>query len=481
MKQITLIILAAAFLSVGVYQKEEERPNVIIFIADDISWDDFGCYGNKDVQTPNIDQLAANGLKFTNTYLTTSSCSPSRNSIITGRYPHNTGAAELHTEPPIWMVSFPELLRANGYYSALAGKFHMGEYARRGFNVIYEGKENGDGGEDMWLQSLQERPKDKPFFMWFAPYDAHREWGPNEFSGTHNPEEITVPFYLADGKETKEDLAKYYDEIKRFDYFIGKVTDELREQGVLNNTLIIVMSDNGRPFPASKTRLNDRGVKTPFIIHWPEKIKSNSISNSLISAVDIAPTILKLTGTEISDQFQGHSFDILFPNPAGEFRNYVFAEHNWHDYEAHERMIASKDYLYILNSRPSVPQTGPLDAVGSPTFKELVMLKDSGKLSAIQADIFVVPRPHEELYDNNKDSLQLVNVASVPEYNEALNEYREILSEWMQVTGDNIPENLTQNWYLREPGEQKTKHHGIRGEMPGSKTNATRNNNKGRF
>ena len=179
-------------------EKSNKNPNIIIFIADDVSWDDLGCYGNLDVKTPNIDYLANNGLIFKNTYLTTSSCSPSRNSILTGRYPHNTGAAELHTEPPIEMISLPELLKNNDYYTLQADKFHMGEYAKRGFNEIHdEIKINGDGGEDYWNFAVENRPINKPFFMWFASYDAHRKWGQNKFSGTHDPEELKIPKYLS--------------------------------------------------------------------------------------------------------------------------------------------------------------------------------------------------------------------------------------------------------------------------------------------
>ena len=472
---------------------QESKTNFIVFIADDVSWNDFGCYGNATVQTPNIDKLAADGLMFSNFYLTASSCSPSRNSIITGRYPHNTGAAELHTEPPIEMISFPELLRNNNYYSVQAGKFHMGPYAKRGFDISYDNRDenkftldpkdyNGDGGEEMWVKSIAERPMDKPFFMWFAAYDAHRDWGPNEFTGTHTPDKIDPPFYLAKGDDTKADLAKYYDEITRFDFYIGEVIKELTAQNVLDNTMIIVMSDNGRPFPHSKTRVNDRGMKTPFIVHWPQKMKKKgSVCNSLVSAIDIAPTIMKLAGTTYSEQFQGHPFDHLLSKPESPFRNYVFAEHNWHDYEAHERMVRNKDYMYILNSRPMIPQSGPLDAVGSPSFRELKTLKEKGELSAIQADVFVIPRPHEELYDMRRDPLQLLNVSSLPKYQETISDLRTILKEWMQETGDDIPEKLTHDWYLREEGAITTEYHNIRGEMPGSKLNATHNNNKGKF
>jgi N-sulfoglucosamine sulfohydrolase len=481
MNKLIVMIFFVILINFRIYS-QEIKPNILIFIADDVSWDDLGCYGNKQVQTPNIDKLAANGIRFTNVYLTASSSSPSRNSIITGRYPHNTGAAELHTEPPIQMTSFPELLRKKNYYSVLSGKFHLGQYAKRGFDLIHNNLEIvGDGGEEMWVKVINERPKNKPFFMWFASYDAHRDWGPNEYAGTHNPDVIIPPFYLADGNGTKADLASYYDEIKRFDFYIGEVIRELCTQNVLDNTLIIIMADNGRPFPYSKTRVNDSGMKTPFIIHWPERIKQPAICNSLISAIDIAPTILTLADITIPGQFQGTSFDKLLIKPGSEFRNFVFAEHNWHDYEAHERMVRNKDFMYILNSRPLAPQMGPADIIGSPSFSELLLLKNSGKLSAAQADIFAIPRPEEELYDYNRDPLQLLNVASVPEYMETLHNLRKILQEWMKETGDNIPSDLTKDWYLREPGYIKTTDHNKRNEMPGARLNAAQNNNKGRF
>src|SRR5690606_16278172 len=122
---------------------------IILFIADDVGWNDFGCYGNKDVSTPNIDRIAKAGLRFDNAYLTTSSCSPSRCSIISGRYPHNTGAVELHTPLPEEISIFPEVLQLAGYFTGHAGKWHTGNATRRGFDVIYdERKLNGPGGEE---------------------------------------------------------------------------------------------------------------------------------------------------------------------------------------------------------------------------------------------------------------------------------------------------------------------------------------------
>lgn len=461
----------------------QDQPNFVFIIADDVSWDDIGCYGNNEVKTPNIDRLAANGIRFDNFFLTASSSSPSRNSIITGRYPHNTGGSELHSLPPDDMLAFTEVLRKNGYYTAQAGKFHMGNYARRGFDLISENaKLNGDGGEEQWITLLQERPPGRPFFMWFASYDAHRPWGPNDKSGTHDPSSTHPPFYLPDGESTRQDLAKYYDEISRLDEYVGLIANELERQQVLEKTVIIFMADNGRPFPHSKTWVNDRGLKTPFIIYWPEGIGIKKRKcEALVSSVDIAPTILEMASSEIPESFQGRSFLKLFRRPDAAFRNYVFAEHNWHDYEAHERMVRTADYLYILNSRPQFPNLGPADVLSGDTYIEMIALQERKALTPEQSGIFMVPRPAEELFDNTADPDQLKNIASEPAHHETLIQLRNVLGEWMKETGDNIPENLTGDWYLREPGNKRTENFNIRGEPVDRKYDATKNNNKGRF
>ncbi|WP_200975110.1 sulfatase [Echinicola sp. 20G] len=480
MKQ-TFGIFLALLIFISPVWAQSSKTNFIIIIADDVSWDDLGCYGNAQAKTPNIDKMAADGLRFENVYLTASSCSPSRNSILTGRYPHNTGAAELHTEPPLNMKSLPEFLKAQGYYTAQAGKFHMGEYAMRGFDEVHT-KDGGPGGEDKWVELLAERPKEKPFFMWFASHDAHRPWGPNDFSGTHLAEELTPPFYLADEMATKTDLAKYYDEIARLDSFLGKVMDQLKKQGSLDNTLIFFMADNGRPFPHSKTRVNDRGMKTPFVAHWPSGLgKKGTTCSQLISSIDIAPTVLQLAGVDIDKQFQGKSFHQQLVDPNLPFRNYAFAEHNWHDYEAHERMVRSERWLYILNSRPNIPQSGPLDAVTSPSYQDLEALRQAGDLSAIQADIFVTPRPSEELYDIVNDPFQLYNLAADPSHQKDLVEIRQVLLQWQEETGDTTPQDLTKSWYEIAESRINTPQSGIRGEMPGAAKNATEINRKGPF
>ena len=462
--QLYLVVIVKIGWSAG-----SDKPNIVLIIGDDMSWNDFGCYGSKVVKTPHIDRLAREGMRFTHTFLTASSCSPSRCSIISGKYPHSNGAAELHTPLPENEIPFPLLLRQNNYYTMHAGKWHMGPAAHRAFNLFTDenGYNNGNGGEANWVRFLQERPKDKPFFCWFASTDAHRPWGADNFKVTHNPEEVDVPVYFADTPETRGDLASYYNEIARFDFFIGEVRRELERQGVLENTLIIVMADNGRPFPRDKTRVYDSGMKTPFVVFWPGGIRQKGkVSESLISAVDIGPTLLELAGVAIPEAYQGKSFTPVFKKPGSEIRQAIFAEHNWHDYEAHERMVRTKSFMYVLNSRPNLSNGGPADSKRSPTQHALNKLRDEGMLTQAQTDIFVTPRPREELFDLRKDPLQLVNCASLPEHKETLDQMRQMLKNWQDQTGDTVPEELTPDWHDRETGEG-LKMEKKRGTMPG--------------
>ena len=459
-----------------------DAPNVVILIADDVSWNDLGCYGSTFVETPNIDKLADGGMKFNNAILTASSCSPSRISIMTGRYPHNTGAAELHTEPKTDFESLASRLKDNGYYTGQAGKWHMGELLRKGFDRIYDkGKQNGDGGENRWIPSLKERDQNKPFFFWFASYDAHRPWGPNKFSETLDPAQVEVPATLVDNDSTRSDLSKYFIEIKRFDFYVGEVVKELKRQGVYDNTVIIVMADNGRPFPRDKTRMYDSGMKTPFIVHWPETIKKGKVSNSLVSSVDIAPTILDICSVPVPESFQGKSFRQVLKNPRKQIRKFAFSEHNWHDYEAHERMARTKDFIYILNSRPRFPNQGPADAVTSPSFRAMAAENEKHNLTPAQYDVFLAPRPMEELFNCKDDSLQLENLMGNKGYTSVYKELKGVLSKWMEKTGDNVPENLTKDWYSRDTGKKIEANFNIRGEMPGESQNADSVNSRVEF
>lgn len=426
-----------------------ERPNFIIMIADDAAWNDVGAYGHPHIQTPNIDRLANDGLLFTNAFLTTSSCSPSRASIMTSQYPHNTGAPELHMPLPGDKIIFPGVLKKMGYYTASAGKWHLGP-KRTDFDTIVGG---GPSGCDNWVNVLKSRPKDKPFFLWLAAIDPHRDYKENIIPSPHTKQDVIVPPYLPDNDSTRKDLALYYDEISRLDSYIGAVLDELESQGVVNNTMVIYMSDNGRPFPRCKTRLYDSGIKTPFIVRWPAKVEGGKVTHSLISSIDIGPTLLELAGANIPEQFQGNPFSKILIDVIAKTRNEVYAEHNWHDYQAHERAVRNENYLYIRNAFPEFNASPPADAVRSITYQKMIELYEKGGLEEDQMDCFIAPRPAEELYDVVNDPHQLTNLADNPEYADVLKQMRKKLDIWIENTNDSIPSNPTPDKFDRWTGK----------------------------
>ena len=476
------VIMFVVFCSVCVFAAE--KPNFVFFIADDIGQDDFGCYGNPTIKTPNTDALAANGIRFDNAYLTTSSCSPSRCSIITGRYPHNTGAPELHTKLPDDQIRFTELLRKAGYYTVLSGKNHMFGNKDRAFDKITGG--GHPGGEGNWLEHVRNRPKEKPFFFWFASFDAHRGWWINDEAPVYSNDKIVVPPYLFDGPKTREDLGKYYHEVSRFDHYIGLVKEELKKQGVLDNTMIIVASDNGRPFPRCKTRVYDSGIKTPWVVYFPKMIKSPAVTRSLISSIDLSATCLELAGIDKPDCIQGQSFVSILKDPQVTVRDLVFAEHNWHVYKNHERMVRFGDFLYIKNNYPNQLNMC-YEAHYYPACKELWEAQAAGKTNPNQQQIFANPCPSEELYQVTRDYHQFNDLTKNPGYAEALKQARCLMKSWTEQTGDTIPKNPTPSRHEPPhienekiiPAGKRTGPRNPHAEMPGAAKNATKINHPG--
>ncbi len=454
MKRILLAILLSAFMSNVTYA----APNFIIFVADDMAWDDCGAYGHPTIKTPNIDKLARGGMRFDRAYLTCSSCSPSRCSMLTGRYPHSTGAGELHLPLPASQTLFTTPLREKGYYTASVGKWHLGNAVIPQMDLVKTG--GGPGGEGHWVDVVKNRPKDKPFFFWLAATDPHRAYKPGAIDPPHTIADVRVPPIFPDTSKVREDLALYYDEIGRFDEYIGKVLDELQIQGVLDETLILVISDNGRPFPRCKTTVLEDGVKTPFVVRYPPLVKAGSVSSSLVSTIDIAPTLIQLADASQLDSFQGKSFVPILENPETKTQTMVYSEHNWHDYRAFERSVCTEQYRYVRNWVPELPSTPPADAVRSPTYDEMKRLHAEGKLTPTAELVFDVPRASEELYDIIKDPHCLTNLLLDKR------RPREItvtglkllgnLSHWQSATEDNFPgiEKITPDGFHRVTGER---------------------------
>lgn len=464
-------LLIALFLCLSSCKKNTTSPNIILIIADDMNWDDCGAYGHKSIRTPHLDQMAKDGMRFDHAYLTASSCSPSRASIITGRYPHNTGAEQLHWAMPKGTQTFVEQLKKQGYYTAAAGKWHMGDNVRHHFDTIHEASVSGfqlptgDGktppkmvaqkpsGCEDWIPTLKNRPKDKPFFMWFAALDPHRAYEKGALNPPHKLSDVVVPPHLPDTPEVREDLRMYYDEIGRLDQYVGKVIAELESQGISDETLIVFISDNGRPFPRDKTSLYDGGIKTPWIVKWPGVVKAGSINKALVSSVDIAPTLTKIAKAKNLQSFEGVDLSSLFTGKKEKVRDYVFGEDHWHDYEDHARSVGNQRYKLIRNDYNDLPATPSADAGRSLTWQSMLKLQKNGELSKVQQACMITPRPKWELYDLQKDPHELNNLIHDSSYAKVKQELMQALSKWGEKTGDFMPSRRTPDEFHRITGE----------------------------
>jgi arylsulfatase A-like enzyme len=469
------ILLIGAATTVVCAAPGLERPNFVLLIADDMGRDDCGPYGQPKVKTPNIDALARSGMRFDRAFVTASSCSPSRASIITGRYPHNTDAEELHWPLPAGQTTFVEALKSAGYWTAAAGKWHLGSAVKDRFDLVREadpssyilpsglqdtGARRGAAlqgeaasGCDQWVATLRDRPKDRPFFLWLASLDPHRDYQPGTIGEPHRSEDVVVPPYLPDVPEIRQDLARYYDEISRLDRYIGAILAELDRQGIAERTMILFLSDNGRPFPRCKTTLYDSGIRSPWIVRWPGHIKPGTDCSRLVSTIDIAPTILNLAGLTPGPSIQGKDLTPLLSDPAARVHDMIFAERNWHDYAACGRAVRSERFKYIRNYDNDRPLTPPADVVRSPTYQAMRRLRDQGRLSPAQQACFVQPRPTEELYDVDADPHELHNLAGDPGSAQVMDTMRHALADWQNATADRIPNALSPDEFDRETGE----------------------------
>ena len=459
-------------------QKEPgpEAPSILIFIADDVSFNDIGAYGNPAVSTPNIDRLASHGMVFTRAFLTTSSCSPSRASILSGRYPHNTGAPELHMPLPGSVATIAGQLKEHHYFTGASGKWHLGPAARKDFDAVFD-KGIGPGGEQRWVELVNQIPDGKPYFLWMASLDAHRGWGENPFEGSAKLEKAVLPPYVVPDSATVADFGHYYDEIARFDHYIGQVLERLKARDMLTNTLVLILSDNGRPFPRDKTRLYDSGIQTPLIAYWENgPIPEGTRSDALVSVIDLAPTISRLCGLLPLDSYQGIDFSDVLGNPEKAHRQYVFAEHNWHDYGAYERMVRTPDFLYIENRFPESRMSSAADVHAGPAFQQLALGFQNGTLTPLQGINFDAPNPVSELYAVEEDPHQLNNLAGDSAWLDVARNLARKLRDWQAMTGDTAPDHLTKGHYDFFTGQSLFPGRAYddidRGEIPGASGNA---------
>jgi N-sulfoglucosamine sulfohydrolase len=408
------------------------RPNVVVFVGDDLGWRDMGVYGNAAVHTPNIDRLAQSGLRVEYAFGTSPQCSPSRISMLTGKYPHSTGAEDLHMPLPAGERVLPSYLQAQGYFTGHMAKTHYGPNGERQFQ--WYSPETAEA-----FPSFLDSAGTRPFFLWVGFHEPHRPYRQGAVSPPHSPAEVAVPPHLVDTPETRADLALYYDAIARMDAAIGRMLAELDRRRLLEKTVVVFLSDNGAPFPREKGTLYDSGTRTPLIFSWSQAIPAGATyDRGLVSTVDLAPTILDLAGAKPVPAMQGRSVRKLFMAPASyPGREYVFTERNWHDCDEHQRSVRTRRFKLIrTDAYTALPLCTTADIGASPSFLALRAALKAGRLTAAQQRLFEAPRARVELYDLTADPWELRNVADDAAYAREVRELAGVLQEWIETSGD---------------------------------------------
>lgn len=418
-----------------------KRPNILLALADDQSWQHTGAAGCRFVHTPAFDRIAREGLLFTNAFAAAPQCSPNRAAILTGRHIGSLREAGTHASLfPRDLTVYTDLLEKAGYLVGLTGKgWSPGNFRDVGWPHNPAGKEysaiktpppaEGISNIDYaanFEAFLADRKSDQPFCFWLGCNEPHRGYQHGIGASKHDPAAVTVPGYLPDRDEVRRDFLDYAYEIEWFDAQLAKAIDVLEKTGELDNTLIVVTADNGMPFPRAKATLYDDGIHVPMAIRWASQIKNPGRTvNDLVSHVDLAPTFLQAAGVTIPPPIQGRSLTTLLcaATPLGKHRDFVMAGRERHSSSRPDnvgypsRAIRTEPYLYIHNFKPDrYPLGDAFDDVDDGPTKSLLMQAKTDPAVQRYFESAHANKPQYELYDITKDQACLKNLAYDPAF-----------------------------------------------------------------
>jgi N-sulfoglucosamine sulfohydrolase len=428
------------------YAADEARPNIVIIISDDQGKLDLGCYGNKFCTTPNLDSLAREGARFAGAFTPTAICTPSRSALLTGLCPHRSGGYGFRSVYP-GVHTLPELMCKAGYRTGIIGKVHVSPLEQFPFDVMVGVEQLGFGRDvDRYAVEVEKFFKqtgDKPFFLVVGYADPHRPFPQKgvrkgraaEVAVPHDPQKVLIPPFLFDTPETRMEIAQYYDAIRRMDRGVGLILKALRDAGKEKHTVVFFTSDNGMPFPFAKTTLYDAGINMPFLVRWPGVVKEDSVSETMVSFVDILPTCLDIAGAPVSEEIDGRSFFAVLQGKRGDFREAIFASHTDHARKPSVpcRALRTRRYKYILNLRPDLEFRN--NAMNSPTWRSYLEQEKTDSKIAARVRLLRF-RPEEELYDLKQDPYELRNLAGEPALRHVLEDLRARLRERMKQQND---------------------------------------------
>lgn len=399
----------------------EERPN-ILWISSEDHGPHMGCYGDTFATTPNVDALAARGLRYNFCWSNAPVCAPARTTLITGVYASSSGGHHMRSMVPLPddMKLFPHYLREAGYYCS--------NNVKEDYNVV---KPGGTWDESSNKAHWRKRAKDQPFFAVFNSTKSHESQirtRPHQWK--HDPAKVRVPAYHPDTEAVRKDWAQYYDQVSAADADAGKVLAQLKEDGLDESTIVFYFGDHGSGMPRNKRSACNSGLHVPLVVYFPEKLKHlapegykpGGTSDRLVSFVDFAPTVLSIAGIEAPHWMQGRAFAGKHVQPA---RSYLFGHRDRMD-ERYDMTRAARDerYVYVRHYYPHIPAGQYLQYMfQTPTTVAWKRLFDEGKLNAAQS-AFWQRKAAEELYDLRADPDEVNNLASSAEHAKILERFR---------------------------------------------------------
>ncbi len=457
------------FLGVWVLSADQ-RPNILFCISDDQSYAHTGANGDPVVKTPAFDRVAKEGIRFTHAFCDAPTCGPSRSAILTGQPIWRLEeAGNIHSTLPKKFITYTEVLAQAGYSVGYTGKgWSPGRLAVGGRDSNPAGKEfqhrrlkppfkmmrNTDYAANL-DDFLGEVKKDQPFCFWLGTSEPHRgyELGAGRRTGK-DPAKVVVPKIFPDHPIVRSDILDYYVEIEHFDKMVARALKSLKKAGQLDNTIVVVTSDHGMPFPRAKASLHDQGSRVPLAIRWPQGIKGpGRVFSNPVNLSDLAPTFLQAAGLEVPDMMTATGLQDVIENKSEITRLAAFIAMERHDgcrkggkgYPS--RAIRTKDYMYILNHNPERWPAGnpdrefcaryiPFGEVDSSPTKSLIMdNKDKPGFKRFY-ELAFAKRPAEELYHLATDPGQIKNLAGKPKYAEMQKKLSTLLKQHLVSTQD---------------------------------------------
>ncbi len=463
------LLAGSAALPLACSRRPPARPNLLLVVADDQSFPHAGAYGDKFVQTPHFDRVAREGVLFTHSFSACPSCTPSRSALLTGRHIWQTGeAGVLYGTIPSNLPLLTHALADAGYRTGFTGKgWAPGDWRAGGLTRHPNGKEFNQrkhaapvaAGIDErdyaanFTEFLDDGNAEQPFFFWLGSTEPHRVYDPKASDRMgRSLNGIRVPLYLPDTETTRKDFAAYYSEIEWYDEQLGKVLAVLENRGLLDDTLIVVTSDNGMPFPRAKVNLYDGGLRMPLAMRWGRRLQGGRTASALVSHIDIPSTLLEAAGLPNLPGAAGQSLlpvlegksDVARPHVLAGLERHTYCRPDGATYPA--RSVRTRDYLYIRNFAPDRwPTGGPEFVSSNKTFhgdidgapvKDELLAPENAKRFSRELALCTGKRPPEELYHLATDPDQVDNLAVKGTHAAALEQLRGLLETDLQATGD---------------------------------------------